>query len=165
MDPIYCRLPVGTPDYIAPDILQHAEELFTISDLSDAMDAGSQCGHEDHAQPFIQPYSPQVDWWSLGVTFYEMAFGTPPFWAPSIPETYNKIINHVENLRMPSRPQISRTLTELITGSVDLSTGMSDGYSFLRPSSQRLGRNGVSEVKVHAFFQSPRNFDHGKQGD
>ena len=67
----YCALPVGTPDYIAPEILEYAEALVADNEP--------------------QPYTASVDWWSLGVTVYELLTGKPPFYAASISSTYAKI--------------------------------------------------------------------------
>lgn len=53
---------VGTPNYIAPEILRH------------------------------QHYGKLVDWWSVGVILYEMIVGCTPFWAGSPTETQLKVI-------------------------------------------------------------------------
>ena len=54
---------VGTPDYLAPELL-----LGT--------------GH-----------GPEVDWWSLGAVFYEMVTGIPPFNAETPPEIFQNILD------------------------------------------------------------------------
>lgn len=58
-----CYRVVGTPDYIAPELLQ-----------------AKKCGKE-------------VDWWALGVLFFEMLFKRTPFFAPNMEKMYEKIIN------------------------------------------------------------------------
>ncbi|XP_010862655.1 protein kinase C epsilon type isoform X2 [Esox lucius] len=53
----------GTPDYIAPEILQELE------------------------------YGPSVDWWALGVLMYEMLAGQPPFEADNEDDLFESILN------------------------------------------------------------------------
>jgi serine/threonine protein kinase len=71
VDPACCGTPVGTPDYIAPEVLVRAEAVFMGADA--------------------RPYTRLVDWWSLGVTIYEIAAGEPPFFANTVSETYARI--------------------------------------------------------------------------
>ena len=54
---------VGTPDYVAPEILLKQEHSFG------------------------------VDWWALGVLVYEMLTGTPPFHAETEAETHERILS------------------------------------------------------------------------
>ncbi|KAG8177378.1 hypothetical protein JTE90_015932 [Oedothorax gibbosus] len=53
----------GTPDYIAPEILQELE------------------------------YGPSVDWWALGVLSYEMMAGQPPFEADNEDDLFESILH------------------------------------------------------------------------
>jgi len=53
---------VGTPEYLAPEILQG------------------------------KPYGLAVDYWSLGTLFYEMCTGLPPFYAEDVQKMYQKIL-------------------------------------------------------------------------
>ena len=50
---------VGTPNYIAPEVLATRFDTPGI--------------------PKTQGYSQSCDWWSVGVIFYEMIVGRPPF--------------------------------------------------------------------------------------
>lgn len=52
---------VGTPNYIAPEVLQR------------------------------EGYTQSSDWWSVGVILYEMIIGQPPFFAESKYETQRKV--------------------------------------------------------------------------
>ena len=53
----------GTPEYIAPEILQQL------------------------------PYTKAVDWWSFGILIYEMLTGLPPFYDDNMTKMYRSIIN------------------------------------------------------------------------
>lgn len=52
----------GTPDYLAPEIIQS------------------------------KPYNKSVDWWSLGILIYEMLAGYTPFYDTTPMKTYEKIL-------------------------------------------------------------------------
>lgn len=55
---------VGTPDYIAPEIIKG----ISVSNLS-------------------------IDWWSLGCLLYEFVVGFPPFNDSSIEKIFDNIVN------------------------------------------------------------------------
>lgn len=62
---------VGTPDYIAPEVL-------------------TKTG-----------YGMECDWWSLGAIMYEMMIGYPPFYSEDPMSTCKKIVNWRSTLRFP----------------------------------------------------------------
>lgn len=75
---------VGTPNYIAPEILRR------------------------------NGYTQLCDWWSVGVIMYEMLVGQPPFMAPTPSETQVRIINWHENIHIPRHAVMSPSATDLI---------------------------------------------------
>ena len=66
------NMPVGTPDYICPEVLTK-------------MNSQQGCGK----------FGEECDWWSLGVCAYEMMFGKTPFTDEkgSMVVTYANIMN------------------------------------------------------------------------
>ncbi|XP_059058604.1 serine/threonine-protein kinase Warts [Achroia grisella] len=75
---------VGTPNYIAPEVLQRTG------------------------------YTQLCDWWSVGVILYEMLVGSPPFLAATPAETQLKVINWESTLRIPDAAKLSRESKDLI---------------------------------------------------
>lgn len=75
---------VGTPNYIAPEILQRLG------------------------------YKQLCDWWSVGVIMYEMLVGQPPFMAPTPSETQHKIMNWSQYLHIPRHASMSAAAANLI---------------------------------------------------
>ena len=63
---------VGTPDYIAPEVL------------------------------YQKGYDSSVDFWSLGVILFEMVVGYPPFYSEDQKLTCQKIMNWKQNFRFPT---------------------------------------------------------------
>ncbi|XP_022102582.1 rho-associated protein kinase 2-like isoform X3 [Acanthaster planci] len=84
-------------------------------------------------------YGRECDWWSVGVFLYEMLVGDTPFYADSLVGTYGKIMDHKNSLIFPD--DVSSSAKDLISG-------------FLTDRENRLGRNGIAEIKKHRFFIS-----------
>eukprot|EP01036_Dinobryon_divergens_P024063 gene24063-32478_t len=102
---------VGTPDYIAPEVL-------------------TQKG-----------YGMDCDWWSLGVIMYECLVGFTPFYADDPVTTCRKILRWSQFLDIPD--EVANSL------SADCIDFM---LSLIIDSKNRLGRNGLDEVKSHPWF-------------
>ncbi|XP_054910519.1 rho-associated protein kinase 2-like isoform X2 [Poeciliopsis prolifica] len=111
---VHCVTAVGTPDYISPEVLQ------------------SQGGDGT--------YGRECDWWSVGVSLYELLVGETPFYAESLIGTYGKIMNHHNALVFPDDVEMSQNAKDLIS-------------AFLTDRKVRLGRTGVDEIKRHPFFK------------
>jgi serine/threonine protein kinase len=85
-----CLMPIGTPDYIAPEILRMAEDA-----MMEDFDSNSDTDPDKTVRPGDMEqqrgYGADIDWWSFGATFYEMATGQAPFYARTVRETYELI--------------------------------------------------------------------------
>ncbi|NXY25357.1 CTRO kinase, partial [Atrichornis clamosus] len=87
---VNARLPVGTPDYMAPEML---------TGLSGDGKAS---------------YGPECDWWSLGVIAYEMIYGRSPFTEGTSAKTFNNIMNFQRFLKFPEDVKVSSDFLDLI---------------------------------------------------
>lgn len=88
-------------------------------------------------------YGRECDWWSVGIILYEMLAGDTPFYADSLIGTYGKIMDHKKTLSFPDDVEISNEAKQLIC-------------RLLTDRTQRLGRNGVHEIKEHVFFRNTK---------
>ncbi|KAL7124112.1 hypothetical protein ABFS83_14G026700 [Erythranthe nasuta] len=75
---------VGTPDYIAPEVL------------------------------LKKGYGMECDWWSLGAIMYEMLVGYPPFYSDDPMLTCRKIVNWRTHLKFPEEARLSVEAKDLI---------------------------------------------------
>jgi serine/threonine kinase 38 len=101
---------VGTPDYIAPEVFGKSG------------------------------YNEAVDWWSVGVIFYEMVVGYPPFYADEPSLTCQKILHWRKTLHIPKQAGLSKEASDLIK-------------KLICDPEDRLGSRGVEEIKAHTFFR------------
>ncbi|KAH7661144.1 Non-specific serine/threonine protein kinase protein [Dioscorea alata] len=76
---------VGTPDYIAPEVL------------------------------LKKGYGMECDWWSLGAIMYEMLIGYPPFYSDEPMSTCRKIVNWRNHLKFPEEAKLSPEAKDLIS--------------------------------------------------
>jgi len=106
--------------------------------------AFSTVGTPDYIAPEVfskEGYTEVCDWWSVGVIMFEMLVGYPPFCSETPQETYRKIINWKHTLRFPEDCQVSREARDLIE-------------KLCCDQRDRLGRNGVEDIKNHSFFKT-----------
>ena len=85
-------------------------------------------------------YTQEIDWWSVGVIFYEMLVGYAPFCAQETQEVCSKILRFKEYLQVPNDVKLSKEALDLI-------------YKMISDSKDRLGKNGSEEIKSHPFFK------------
>ena len=91
-------------------------------------------------------YGPEVDWWSVGVIFYEMLIGYAPFCSKETSEVCQKILQWEKYLKFPKEIKISKEAKDLIK-------------KLINSPNERLGKNGVDEIKKHKFFDN-LDWDH-----
>ena len=85
-------------------------------------------------------YSQEIDWWSVGVIFFEMLIGYAPFCAQETQEVCFKIINYEKYLEFPPEIKLSDEAKDLIK-------------KMISDPNKRLGKNGADEIKAHPFFK------------
>ncbi|CAK63352.1 unnamed protein product (macronuclear) [Paramecium tetraurelia] len=104
--------------------------------------AYSTVGTPDYIAPEVfgkSGYSETADWWSLGAILFEMLVGYPPFFSDDPSSTCQKIINWKKTLVIPQEAKLSPAATDLI-------------LRLMTDAQNRLGVNGVNEIKAHPFF-------------
>jgi len=75
---------VGTPDYVAPEVLSK------------------------------KGYGFECDWWGLGVIMFECLCGYPPFYAGSPKQTCRNILNYSRTLHIPNDADVSTNAKDCI---------------------------------------------------
>jgi len=81
-----------------------------------------------------------VDWWAVGVMLYELVVGITPFYGDAVEEIFQNIL--AGEVNWPDAPdvELSEDCKDLISRLLTIN------------ASERLGSNGVSEIKSHPFF-------------
>ena len=85
-------------------------------------------------------YGPEIDWWSVGVIFFEMLVGYAPFCSKETSEVCYKVLNWKKFLKIPSKVKISEEAEDLIC-------------KLINNPNERLGLKGADEIKKHPFFK------------
>jgi serine/threonine kinase 38 len=122
---------VGTPDYIAPEVL------------------AAQNGASGYS------YTSAVDWWSLGVIMFECLVGYTPFYSDDPVTTCRKILRWRKCLEMPAEtkaqlsPECIDYLSCLLAGPESRIGSSKNGAEF---------ENGFKRVVQHPWY---RNFEWG----
>mmetsp|Transcript_8547 Transcript_8547/g.17386 ORF Transcript_8547/g.17386 Transcript_8547/m.17386 type:complete len:591 (+) Transcript_8547:543-2315(+) len=116
---------VGTPDYIAPEVL--------------TADSGSNT------------YDCSVDWWSLGCIMFECLAGYPPFYSDEPVSTCRKILRWRETLRIPSRTR-NRLSTECIDFLSCLITDSCRRVGSTTHPDTEFGTNGFAQIVNHPWY-------------
>ena len=86
-------------------------------------------------------YSKDIDWWSVGVIFFEMLVGYAPFCSEETKDVCYRVMNWKQYLKIPDDVVISKEAEDLI-------------FKMINNSNERLGKNGVEEIKAHPFFKN-----------
>jgi len=105
--------------------------------------AFSTVGTPDYIAPEVfgqQGYNESVDWWSAGAILFEMMVGYPPFFSDEPSITCQKILHWKKTLNIPEESNLTPEARDLLK-------------RFLCDADNRLGRNGVAEIKAHPFFK------------
>ncbi|KAJ7309513.1 hypothetical protein JRQ81_007559 [Phrynocephalus forsythii] len=87
---VNAKMPVGTPDYMAPEVLM-------VLNGDGKSSYGSEC-----------------DWWSLGVVAYEMIYRKSPFTEGTSSKTFNNIMNFQRFLKFPEDVKVSDEFLDLL---------------------------------------------------
>lgn len=99
-------------------------------------------GTPDYIAPEVfqqKGYNETVDWWSIGVILFEMLVGYPPFFSDEPSLTCQKILHWKKTFSIPHEAKLSLAAQDLIR-------------KMLSDPKERLGVNGVEEIKAHPFF-------------
>ncbi|KAG5543219.1 hypothetical protein RHGRI_016093 [Rhododendron griersonianum] len=118
------RSAVGTPDYLAPEIL-----------------LGTEHGYA-------------ADWWSVGIILFELITGIPPFNAEHPEVIFDNILNRKipwpsvpGDMSYEAQDLIDRSVIYLRSPFGSIS------WFLVHDPDQRFGAKGSSEVKAHPFFK------------
>ncbi|KAF7233730.1 hypothetical protein EG68_07382, partial [Paragonimus skrjabini miyazakii] len=128
-----CNSPIGTPDYISPEML--------------------------NCQSKAGKVGPECDWWALGVIAFEMLFGEPAFYGQSLVETYSRILAHEKSLTIPAdsdpiSPALEQFIRALLKPASTRLGSLAVAYASdsTVTDSDRAIALATAHVKAHPFF-------------
>ena len=85
-------------------------------------------------------YGQEIDWWSVGIIFFEMLCGYAPFCDEQTQKVCFKILEFKKYLQVPPEVKLSKEAMDLIN-------------RMICDRTERLGMNGADEIKAHPFFK------------
>lgn len=136
--------PVGTPDYIAPELLQTFTNAKLTKSIHGVSTIGSSCNTLRTQENIEEDEQFQIscDYWSMGVISYEMVTEVTPFHNDDVNETYNKIMSFgdrrsAKKLSYPDGVVVSSHFASLIDGLI------------VNDTSKRLS---YKQIVKHPFF-------------
>jgi len=122
---------VGTPDYIAPEVIRQ------------------------------KGYGQEIDWWSLGVIMFEMMIGYPPFFSESSTETCKKILDWKNTLNIRPEANISKEAEDILRKLISdpetrLGTNGADEIK-IHPFFKGIDWNHIKETLIPPFIPELKN--------
>ena len=122
---------VGTPDYIAPEVIRQ------------------------------KGYGQEIDWWSLGVIMFEMMIGYPPFFSDSSAETCKKILDWKNTLNIRPEANISKEAEDILRKLIcdpENRLGSNGAYEIkAHPFFKGIDWNHIKETLVPPFIPELKN--------
>ena len=86
-------------------------------------------------------YNHTVDWWSLGVLTFELLTGCSPFTVEGAKNSSKEIAERILAKKVPFPKTMDPTVRDFIEKMLS------------KKGADRLGANGVHEIKTHKFFK------------